>query len=234
VEVGTVEEKKTGNLSQDVAGRQTCPVPPAQQPYEQAFALGFDVLASRELSADKLQALGVTQDGEIFRVPSLGQALLVDRAKREIIVENSGKAKLTWALLALHYLCSDEVGLDTTEVSLKHFADCRNYCTVFEKRIVGRFLATSGRTRERFEELCEQFHGTRISGPGVGYRFDVLPRVPITIVRHDEDEEFGPSATVIYRADAEHLLPSEDRIVAAELLLDVLSGKPIEERLPNS
>ncbi len=228
-----MEKKQTENSSQDVTVRQTCPVPPAQQPYEQAFALGFDVLTSRELSAERLQALGVARDGEIIRVPSLGRALLVDPARREVLVENSGKAKLSWALLALHYLCSDEVGLDTNEVSLKHFADCRNYCTVFEKRIVGRFLATSGRTRERFQELSEQLQATRVSSPGIGYRFDVLPRVPVTIVRHDEDEEFGPSASVLYRADAGHLLPAEDRIVAAEVLLDALSGKPMEERSPS-
>lgn len=228
-----MEEKQTRNLSRDVSDRQTCPIPPVQQPYEQAFGLGFDVLTSGELSADKLQALGASRNGEIIRVPVLRQALLLDPARREVLVEGSGRAKLTWALLALHYLCADEVGLDTREVSLKHFADCRGYCTVFEKRIVERFLATSGRTRERFRELSEQLQATRVSSPGIGYRFDVLPRVPVTIVRHDEDEEFGASANVLYQADAGHLLPAEDRIVAAELLLDVLSGKPTEERLPS-
>jgi hypothetical protein len=228
-----LKEEQTGNSSRDVSDRQKRPIPPAQHPYEQAFGLGFDVLTSRELSADKLQALGAARNGEIIRVPALRQALLVDPARREVLVEGSGRAKITWALLAIHYLCADEVGIDTREVSLKHFADCRGYCTVFEKRIVERFLATSGRTKERFQELSEQLQGTRISSPGIGYRFDVLPRVPVTIVRHDEDEEFGPSASVLYQADAGHLLPAEDRIVAAELLLDALSGKPMEERLPS-
>jgi len=68
-----------------------------------------------------------------------------------------------------------------------------------------------------------------IPGGMTGYRFEVFPRVPITIVRYEGDDELGPGAGVIYRMDAEHLLPAEDRVVIAELLLDVLSGRSIEQ-----
>lgn len=59
--------------------------------------------------------------------------------------------------------------------------------------------------------------------------FDVLPRVPIIIIRYEEDEDLGAGANVIYHADAAHLLPAEDRIVAAELVIDVLNGKQLAE-----
>jgi hypothetical protein len=63
----------------------------------------------------------------------------------------------------------------------------------------------------------------------LGYRFDVFPRVPITIVRYEGDEEVAAGASIVYRADAGQLLPAEDRVVAAELLLDALAGKPVTE-----
>jgi len=208
-----------------------CPIPPKQQPYEIAFEMGFDALLARMPSAEKLEALGATPESGVIKVLVLNRRVLVDTRDREVYVEGRAGARRAWALLVLHYLRAEDVSPDAREVSIGHFADCRGYLTVFGNRIIGRFLATVGRSPERFIELSEQLGGTRLSGPGTSYRFDVLPRVPITIIRHEGDEELGPGANVIYRADIERLLPPEDRVVIAELLLDALSGKPIEEQV---
>lgn len=60
-------------------------------------------------------------------------------------------------------------------------------------------------------------------------RFAVFPRVPIAFFRFEGDTELAAGASVVYQADAEFLLPAEDRVVAAELLLDALAGKPLAE-----
>ena len=206
-----------------------CHVPPRQNPYERAFELAFEALLSRELTDDKVAALGAARESGVIRLPVLNRHLLVDLHNRQVLVENAGAAKVAWSLLVLHYLCADDVSMDETEVSFGHFPQSRSYLSVFENRITGRFLATIGSTPQRFEQLSLQLGGTRISGPGCGFRFDVLPRVPITIVRHEGDEEFGPGANIVYRADAQRLLPAEDCVVIAELLLGALSGKPIEQ-----
>lgn len=208
---------------------QTSRIPPRQQPYTQAIALGFDALLRQDLSPERLKTLGVNRISDVIRIPMLNRFLLVDMAKREITIEGGGTAKHTWALLALHYLCADDVSVDLREVSLNHFADSRSYYSVFNKRILGRFLATTGRTQERFEQASENLDAERISCTGACFRFRILPRVPLSIIRHEGDDEFEASANVIYRADAGTLLPAEDRIVAAEALLDALSGKPMEE-----
>lgn len=129
----------------------------------------------------------------------------------------------------LHYLSARETALDTREVSLSHFDECRGYSSVFRKRIIDRFLGTVGRTSEQFIYHGERLGGMRHSAPGVGYRFNLLPRVPITLIRHDDEGELGPDAAVIYQADIQCLLPPEDRIVVVELLLNALSGKSVEE-----
>lgn len=201
------------------------------RPYETAFVMGFDALLARMPSAENLEALGATLDSGVIALPVLNRRVLVNTRDREVYVEGHGKARRAWALLVLHYLCAEDVSPDAREVSIGHFADCRGYLSVFGKRIIGRFLATAGRSGDQFIELSDRLGGTRLPGPGTSYRFDVLPRVPITIIRHEGDEELGPGANVIYRADIERLLPPEDRVVIAELLLDALSGKPIEEQV---
>ncbi len=205
-------------------------VPPRQNPRERAYELAFDGLLSRDLTTDTLAALGATREGQVIHLPVLNRHLIIDPSSRRVMVDDAGRARADWALLAIHYLCADDISLDTTEVSFGHFPGSRSYLAVFENRIIGRFLATVGRTPQQFEELSLQLGGTRLPGPGVSFRFDVLPRVPITIVRHEGDEELGPGANVIYRADAQHLLPPEDCVVVAELLLSALSGKPIAEQ----
>ena len=205
------------------------PIPPRQRPHDRAYELAFDELVSRDLSGETLDALGVTRENGLIRVPVLNSALVVDIESREVRMEDGGAARSVWALLALHYLCAGDVSLDSREVSFGHFGECRSYVGVFRNRIIGRFLATVGKTDEQFEKASERLGATRTDHPGVSYRFDVLPRIPITIIRHSGDDELGPDANVIYSADIEHLLPAEDCVVAVELVLDTLSGAPIDD-----
>ena len=206
------------------------PLPPRQQPHEQAIALAFTALHARRLTDERLSLLGAERrSGSIF-IPVLQHRIRVDPDAREVFIDEDGIARRSWALLALHYLCADEVGEDTREVTFPRFLDARGYAMVFQKRIIARLLATVGRSAALFSQRSEALPGERREGTGLGYRFNVLPRVPISIIRHDADEEFGAEATVLYRADAEWLLPAEDRVVAAELLLDALAGKPFDMR----
>lgn len=203
--------------------------PPRQRPYEDAIQRGFEDLCSRVPSPDQLLFLGATRTADTIRLPALNRHLCVDLEKRQVRVDAGGSAHSSWAVLAIHYLCADNPVPDARPVSFSYFHDCSSYLSVFGKRITERFLATSGRTALQFALAGEQIGGTRVTGSGTGYRFDLLPCVPITLIRYEGDDEVGPGASVIYRADAEHLLPAEDRVVAAELLLDALSGKPMIE-----
>ncbi|MEI7899210.1 MAG: DUF3786 domain-containing protein [bacterium] len=202
---------------------------PLQRPYDQALQRGLDVLRSRVPSPERLQSLGAALTANAIRLPALNRHLSIDLEQRSVLVDGSGPARSVWAVLAVHYLCAENLAPDPQEVSFSYFQDCRSYLSVFGKRITERFLATSGRTAQEFVRLAEQLAGTRVPSSGTGYRFDVLPRVPVTLVRYEGDDEVPAGAGIIYRADVERLLPAEDRVVAAEVLLDVLSGKAMAE-----
>lgn len=205
------------------------PIPPKQRPYELAIDVGFAALLAREQTPDRLAALGATREGEIIRLPALDQHLLIELAERIVRVEGHGEARHDWTLLALHYLSAEDLSVDTREMTLTHFADARGYLSVYNGRIIGRFLGTVGRTDAGFREAAERVHAVPVPWSGACYRFDVFPRLPITVIRYEGDEDFPPGANIVYRADAGHLLPAEDRIVVAEAVIDVLSGKPLYE-----
>lgn len=205
------------------------PIPPKQQPYVQALELAFDALNAIKPSVQKLESLGARLDSTVIRLQLFDQEVVVDINKREVTLSTGRSVRIAWALLVLHYLTANDVSINPQEVSLAHFTDNRGYLEVFGKRIVNRFLKTIGITSERFIQVSNSHMGTLIPSTGLCYKFDLLPRVPIAIIRHDGDDEFGPGANVIYRADIENLLPAEDRIVAVELLLNTLSGASIDE-----
>jgi len=202
---------------------------PKQRPYEQALQQGFDVLCSRMPSPERLESLGASQAEATIRLPALNRVLNINLADQSVLTGESVRARPVWAILAVHYLCAENLLPDSNEVSFSYFQDCRSYLSVFGKRITARFLATSGRSSQEFVRLGEQLQGFRMPGSGTGFRFNVFPRVPITLIRYEGDDEVPAGASILYRADAERLLPAEDRVVAVELLLDILSGKSMAE-----
>ena len=228
---GNGSEQSTGSLpvEADLCPAAVLTPPPRQRPYDEALRLGFDALRNDPPSSDRLALLGATQSEGTLRLPVLNREVLVNLDDRLVLLDDASTARCTGAVLTVHYLCATELEPDPRPVSFSYFQDCRSYLSVFGKRITARFLATSGRSDEQFAQLAEQFGGTREPCSGVGYHFDVFPRVPITLIRYEGDDEISPGASIVYRADAERLLPAEDRVVAAELLLDSFAGKPMSE-----
>jgi len=191
--------------------------------------VSFDALLAREQTPERLAKLGATRDGTTLRLPALNQHLLIDLDARDVLVEGQGRARVNWALLALHYLSADNLMEDAREVTLTHFADARGYLSAYNGRIIARFLGTVGRTDAGFRQAAERVGAVPLPSSGTSYRFDIFPRLPITVIRYEGDEDFPPGANIVYRADAGHLLPTEDRIVVAEVIIEALSGKPLYE-----
>lgn len=204
-------------------------VPPPQRPYELALAAGLERLCARRWSAACLEGLGACLAGQQLAVTALGRRVIVDLERKTVGVDGSGVARAAWAVLITHYLCAEDWAVDMRDVAFAEFHDGSSYRSVFAKRITGRFLGTTGRTAEQFARAAETEGGLPVPGGGQGYRFFVLPRVPVTLIRYEGDDELRPGASVVYRADAGHLLSAEDRVVAAEVLLDTLAGKPMTE-----
>ena len=207
-----------------------CRVPPPQRPVELALALALDAVRSDPPAKETLDALGAAATHEGIRLPLLNRHVVVKPEGAGVLVEGDGEVSPGWAVLVLHYLRAEDVSLDAREVSLAHFPDCRGYVVPFTKRVIGRFLRTIGKTSESFSQASERLGGTRVSGPGLAYRFDVLPRVPITLILFEGDDELAASANVLFRADAQRLLPAGTVIAAAELLVGALCGSPIERK----
>lgn len=206
--------------------------PPRQRPYETAISTAFAALRALAWTPERCERLGAEVCADGIRLPALNRHLLARPEHEDVLVEGAGPARHDWAILALHYLGAVELTPDAREMTLSHFADARGYLDVYNRRIIGRFLKSCGASDAVFCERAERVGGERVPWNGTCYRFTLFPRVPLTVVRYDGDDEYPPGANIIYRADAAHLLPAEDRIVAAEVLLNMLSGVPMHDEHP--
>ena len=201
--------------------------PPRQRPYDAAIKVAYASLRERDMTMDRMCRLGALLCEDGIQLPALHRQLLVRLDRDEVLVESCGPARYDWTLLALHYLSALDLSEDAREVTLSHFADARGYLAAYDRRIIKRFLTTVGATDEEFRQRAAQLHATEIPWNGTCFRFTIFPRLPLTVIRYEGDEEYPPGANIIYRADAQYLLPAEDRIVAAEMLINTLSGVPM-------
>ncbi|MCX6995601.1 MAG: hypothetical protein NTV49_00590 [Kiritimatiellaeota bacterium] len=91
--------------------------PPRQRPYDQALQRGFDALRERRLDPERLRSLGATLTAGTLRLPVLHRRLCLDLEQRRVLVADAGPARAAWAVLAVHYLCADNLAPDPRAVS---------------------------------------------------------------------------------------------------------------------
>ncbi len=99
----------------------------------------------------------------------------------------------------------------------------RVYYEVFEKRVYERFLGIFGESPTLFIEVATSLGGERINYGDIGFRFTVLPQIPIDFVFHRGDEEFPPACKVLFDASISDYLPTEDIAVICEEVVRQLS-----------
>lgn len=201
----------------------------SHQSHAAAFQKAVERLRANPPSLRVLGQLEVEPVGNRFRLRVLTDPMIVNLRAATVEIEGRGPADLAWGILVLHYLAASHPLIDARLVSLAELADATAYLTGFQQRLVKRFVETSGASCQRFESAARALGGQALPEFNCAWRFFVLPRVPITIIRYEGDDEFPPSAAILYQADAASLLPLEDRVVAIDLLLERLQAQTQEK-----
>ncbi len=76
-----------------------------------------------------------------------------------------------------------------------------------------------GQKPEKFAELATILNGKASSFGDVSMVLRPFPRVPIVFVLWEGDEEFPPSASILYDASAPDYLPTEDYALLPGLIV---------------
>ena len=93
------------------------------------------------------------------------------------------------------------------------------YNTPYTGRVLTRAAFTFGFKLQKFAAACERLGARKLSHGDAGYEFDFFGPFKMQILMWEPDDEFPPSAQVLYTENFADCFAAEDRVVAGDLLI---------------
>jgi len=178
-------------------------------PYKAAF------MAACDFSQDK--------EGGHFVIRFFGQDYIVTIPRISVRSISGQEPDITSRLIILHYLIhADGTPPADHWISFRELPDGLVYDPAFQKRSSLRLVQVYGTDPKGFAAAAEALGGQRLTFGNASYMFRLLPRVPLAVILHLGDEEFGPAVNVLFDAAAGHYLPTEDLAVLGGILASSL------------
>ena len=93
------------------------------------------------------------------------------------------------------------------------------YNTPYTGRVLTRAAFTFGFKLAKFSAACEKLGGRKLAHGDAGYEFDFFGPFRMQILMWEPDDEFPPSAQVLYTENFADCFAAEDRVVAGDILI---------------
>ncbi len=190
-----------------------------QEGYQLAYENACRELAKR--NPDEIaQNSGVVYDEATaaFRLKYLNENYRISYPNGEVnIAEADGDVAVTIKVVLLHYLLkAGGLPLTNTLISFKELPDGGLiYLEPFNNRVLRGLEYNFGKKPQLLLQAAEKLGGRRQNMGSAAVTLDVLPRVPVTYVVWEGDEEFAASGTVLFDASIRYYVPTEDIVVLA-------------------
>lgn len=152
-----------------------------------------------------------------FLIKYINEEYIVSYPDGEVVFANrQDSVPVPVKVVLLHYLLTATGHpLSGHLVSFKEIPGGMIYLQPFNGRVLGAFKAFFGKDAKRLLRAGEQVGGRVAKFGDAAITLDILPRVPVTYVIWQGDEEFPTNATALFDASAQYYLPTEDLVVAA-------------------
>ena len=158
----------------------------------------------------------VTFDGSAFRLALLGTAYTITWPEYSIAPVPS--LPVQTFLLRRLLEGSTKVWLGTWK-TFREMPWGEMYNTPYTGRVLTRAAFTFGFKLPKFAAACEKLGGRKLSHGDEGYEFDFFGPFKMQILMWEPDDEFPPSAQVLYTENFADCFAAEDRVVAGDILI---------------
>ncbi len=161
----------------------------------------------------------------------LGHDLLLTLPELELIDASSLQpAKSVDHLLLLHLLLSEVNWRRNDEwISFRDLAGGLFYWQPFRHRSLLPLVHAIGNNRQRLQDRLNRFDWQPLAIGDLGARIQVVGLLQIGLVYRAGDEEFSPTADLLFPAAIRHALPTEDVTVLAGRICHELSKAKAKE-----
>jgi hypothetical protein len=157
------------------------------------------------------------EDKGVFIIKYINEEYTVSYPEGEVnFINRQDPVPVPAKVILLHYLLTATgVPLAGKWISFKEIPGGMIYLQPFNGRVLGAFKAFFGKDASLLIKAGEKIGGRVVKFGDAAVTLDILPRVPVTYVIWQGDEEFPTNATALFDATAQYYLPTEDLVVAA-------------------
>ena len=193
---------------------------------EVPFAHYEEKFRSLEPASVAVRLAGVKWDGKEFYVNLLGREFAISHPEYAIRPLDDGKLPPlpTQTFLLRYLLESKDVAWQGQWKTFREMPWGEMYNTPYTGRVLTRAAFTFGFRVAAFKAACEKMGAQAVKHGDAGYLFDLIGGYKMQILIWEGDDEFPPSAQVLYSDNFVDGFAAEDRVVAGDILITTIKA----------
>ncbi len=164
---------------------------------------------------------------QAFRIKLMGEEYLVSYPVLEVKKANDeAEVKNSIKILLARYLISGLFNESNGEfITYRDIPWGETYYTQFTGRCITRLAYSYSSKLEKFASAMESIGAKKTSSGDCGYTFEFINGIYISFILWAADEEFPPSAQILFSPNFPLAFTAEDAAVACETAIGWLKGK---------
>ena len=168
--------------------------------------------------------LGISADNGVFSVTLMGKTYTV--TENAEITDGQGNAPaLPMQTFLLRYLLEGKnISALGNWKTFREMPWGELYIKPYTGRVLTRAAFTFGTRVEAYRNAAEKMGATPVGHGDAGFEFSLIGDYKIRLLVWAGDEEFPPSAQVLYSDNFEEGFAPEDRVVAGDILITVIKA----------
>lgn len=193
-------------------------IAPSKGRYRAAAELAWKTLEERDIRVIASDS-GSRISGHRLVLPYFEKRLMVDVGQKAISLDGKAIDDIT-SILALHYLsgCGQE-GPTGQLVAFNQAEGGESYYQAFRSRSIDRLAGAFGKDPARLVRAGARMHGRDLKMGTFAVEVHVFPKLVITAIVWEGDEEIPAAANILFDSSAFRILPTEDLAVAGSLVV---------------
>ena len=169
---------------------------------------------------------GAKWDGKEFYVNLLGREYAISHPDYAIRALDGGAVPPlpTQTFLLRYLLESKQVAWAGAWKTFREMPWGEMYIKPYTGRVLTRAAFTFGTRVAAFRAACEKMGARKLTHGDAGYEFGLIGGYRMQILVWEGDDEFPPSAQVLYSDNFADGFAAEDRVVAGDILISIVKS----------
>ena len=168
---------------------------------------------------------GAAFDGEAFSLTLLGKEYRIAHPDGTVTAADASEPPLPTQTFLLRYLLEGkEVSWGGSWKTFREMPWGEMYIKPYTGRVLTRAAFTFGTRLDAFRAACVKMGAVPVPHGDAGFLFDFLGSFQMQVLVWAGDEEFPPSAQVLYSDNFASGFAAEDRVVAGDILISTVKA----------